>query len=129
MQIRTNEDTPKEAIEHAPETSVEAEASETRERYVRVTPAVDIFESAEALRVVTDLPGVPREGIELSVERGALTLTATDDARGRVYRRAFRLSDLVDPAKVDASLERGVLTIELGKRDEVQPRRVTIRQG
>lgn len=102
---------------------------ETRERVVRVSPPVDIFENDEELLLVADLPGLSRDAIELDVDAGTLSLTASQPELGRVFRRAFALPDTVDPAGVEASFERGVLTVHLRKREDVRPRRIPIAAG
>lgn len=127
MQIQTHqESTPHTAIERTGDTPVTP--SETRPR-VALTPPVDIFENEEELLVVADLPGVGRDAIELRVDRGTLSLEAVDDARHRVYRRAFTLPDAIDPAGVRAVMKNGVLTVHLRKREDMKPRRVEVRSA
>ena len=125
MQIQTQ--TNPEASSLEPTADAPVERAETRAHMRRVTPAVDIFENAEELLLLADLPGVRSDAVELRVERGTLALTAEDPARGRVYRRAFALSDSVDPSGVAASLDKGVLSVQLPKRDDMKPRRVPVR--
>jgi len=67
-----------------------------------------------------------RETIELSVDKGVLSLTATDARRGRLYRRGFSLPDVIDAAGVEADLRDGVLTVRLRKREDMKPRRIEI---
>ena len=47
-----------------------------------VAPPVDVFENADELLIVADVPGVPNDGIELGVENDTLTLTARRLADG-----------------------------------------------
>lgn len=101
----------------------------------RITPAVDIFESAEALTLVADLPGMEREDLHLGVEGGILTIegpAATGDnafyrefeAGG--YHRRFQLPDNLDLEKVAAELKNGVLTVTLPKAAAARPRRIEV---
>ena len=127
MQIQTHQESnPQTAIERTGDTPVTP--SETRPR-IALAPPVDIFENEEELLVVADLPGVARDGVELRVDRGTLSLEAADDVRQRVYRRAFTLPDAVDPARVRAVMKNGVLTVHLHKREEMKPRRVEVRSA
>ncbi len=135
MQIQTTHDRA-DALASPPRSEVEAadrespeEAPETRPELRRVSPAVDILEDASELRVVFDVPGVAEDDVELRVARDTLTLTAPDPARGRVYRRAFSLPDTLDPSRVDARLDAGVLTVTLAKRDDLKPRRIPVRSA
>lgn len=124
MHPETDRGTP---IEHTGEAPVEP--SETRAQLMRHTPAVDIFENKNELVIVTDLPGVARDAIELDVDGGTLSLSASDMERHRVYRRAFALPNVIDPAGVDAELRDGVLTVRLRKREDLKPRRIEIRSA
>ncbi|MEQ9412055.1 MAG: Hsp20 family protein [Fuerstiella sp.] len=45
------------------------------------------------------------------------------------FERVIVLSDVVDPASIDATLENGVLQIALSRRPEAQPRMIQIRHG
>ncbi|MEM1212669.1 MAG: Hsp20/alpha crystallin family protein [Planctomycetota bacterium] len=110
------------------------------------TPAfpVDIHETGEHFVIQADLPGYPKDHIELNLDGNVLELTAnrvapeasdTPEGRGeprvteRVYgkvQRSFRLPDTVDPSAIDAQVADGVLTVTLGKRDEVKPRRISV---
>ncbi len=103
--------------------------AETRAEFRQVTPRVDILEGAEEMQLVFDLPGVADADVDLRVERGDLSLSAEDPARGRVYRRAFSLPDTIDPDAVTAQLVSGVLRVSLGKRSEAKPRRIAVRSA
>lgn len=102
-------------------------APETRHDLVQAVPPVDIYENDEEIMLRADVPGVISEGVDLRVERGVLTLAATSERLGRVYRRAFTLSEMIDAANVDATLEAGVLTIRLRKREDMKPRRIPVK--
>lgn len=108
----------------------------TSAKYLR--PAASIIERADAYVIEADLPGVPREGIELNVENDVLTIQgkrkATSSA-GRAlhqestsfdYRRAFEIGREIDRSKVVAKFEQGVLQILLPKTEALKPRRVEV---
>ncbi|MEM6394445.1 MAG: Hsp20/alpha crystallin family protein [Planctomycetota bacterium] len=107
------------------------------------TPAfpVDIHETGEHFVIEADLPGYPKDQIELNLDGNVLEVTANRVApeaaedRGeprvteRVFakvQRSFRLPETVDPNAIDAQVADGVLTVKLGKRDEVKPRRISV---
>jgi HSP20 family molecular chaperone IbpA len=115
-----------------------ANREETRsdERYV--TPAVDIYETAEGLVVKADLPGVSKDGLDVRVENNLLSIRgrASHAAPGEpVYReyelvnffRQFELNDKVDQQRISAELKHGVLTLSLPKAEEAKPRRIDVK--
>lgn len=103
-------------------------------------PAVDIVENPNELVVTADLPGIKKENVDVQIEDGTLTLTGSrnfeheDRKEGfhrleRSYgsfRRAFTLPDSVDPEKVAAAFEDGVLTITLPKKEVAKPRSIKV---
>lgn len=103
-------------------------------------PAVDIEEHADKFVLYADVPGVDPASIEVTLEKGVLTLTGSRAARveqkeiqsrreervtGRFFRR-FSLPDTVDSEAVKASNKNGVLEIVIPKRPASQPRRIQV---
>lgn len=120
----------------APQRKVEPEITRARERYVR--PPVDIYETAEGLVLMADLPGVVKENLEVRVEDAALTIQAkvSHPAPGDlIYReydlsgffREFELSEEIDQQKVSAELKHGVLTLYLPKTEKAKPRQIEVK--
>jgi HSP20 family protein len=120
-------------------TQVSASAQE-QERSVQ--PAVDVFEDESGITLLADMPGVPRERLELRVEGDALLIEggmqpATPEGLEAVYaelripryRRSFTLSRELDSAKIDASIKDGVLTLRIPKQAHAQPRRIEVSAG
>lgn len=112
------------------------EGTRSQERYV--TPPVDIYETPEGLVVLADLPGVPKEGLDVRVENSLLTIrgktghAAAGEFGYREYDlvnffRQFELSDRVDQQKISAELKNGVLTLNLPKAEEAKPRKIDVR--
>lgn len=104
-----------------------------------VLPAVDVYEDESGITLLADMPGVPKDLLELKVEGDALTIEGrvqapTPDALEAVYaevrvpryRRAFTLSRELDTARIDASLKDGVLTLRIPKQAHAQPRRIEV---
>ena len=102
-------------------------------------PDADIFETKDAFVVTLDMPGARKEGINVTIDRGTLVVKAESDKdipegssallkeiRRDGYHRAFNLGDGVDKNSVEAKYEQGVLTITLRKKEEMQPRSISI---
>jgi HSP20 family protein len=110
-----------------------------------VTPALDVQETDESLRLSFEVPGVKPEDLSVTFENGVLTVLGEkkfeqetgDEKSGtrsvqRQYRRFERsvvLPRTIDPDKVTAHCENGVLMIELPKAPEARPRKIEIGRG
>jgi HSP20 family protein len=100
---------------------------------------VDIREDENHVTVEAELPGFKRDEINVTLERGVLRIEAERQAeqqegqkhlserRYTRVARAFSLPSTVDESKVDASLNDGVLTLKLNKREEAKPRRIEVK--
>lgn len=103
-------------------------------------PHVDVLEDATGLTLLVDLPGVPKDAIELKLEGDALSISGeivadsvpglqpvyTEIAPGR-YQRAFTLSRELDASRIEASGRDGVLQLRIPKTERAQPRRIEVR--
>lgn len=90
-------------------------------------PRMDIVENKGRLVVKADLPGMTKENVEVVMEEGDLVLRGEraeerETSEENVYRsertfgsfmRRIPLTFEVDPAKVEATFNEGVLTVEL----------------
>ena len=114
-------------------------AETTRPGHV-FTPAVDIFESEAAITVLADMPGVKADGVTIDLRENVLSLDGTvgavegenEQVLVREYdtgsfHREFRLSNLIDQAKIDATMEDGVLRLTLPKAESARPRKIEVR--
>ena len=104
------------------------------------SPAVDIFETEDALTLRADLPDVKTEDIDVRVENNTLTLKGSrkfendENAKGyhRIERsygdfiRTFSVPPTVENDKVEAQYKNGVLTITLPKKETAKPRQVKV---
>jgi HSP20 family protein len=119
-------------------TSTTAEQDQQR----AVLPAVDVFEDASGITLLADMPGVPKDLLELKVEGEALLIEGgvsprTPDgleaiyAEVRVprYRRSFTLSRELDTTRIEANLKDGVLSLRIPKQAHAQPRRIAVSAG
>lgn len=118
--------------------SPEVVRESTREPERYSTPPVDIHESANGLTVVADLPGIPKENIDINVDNDVLTIKAVApqaERRDASYRefepasywRQFRLGQKIDRRRIAASVANGVLKLELPFEEETKPRRIEVK--
>lgn len=107
-----------------------------------VLPPVDIFETAAGVTIMADLPGVSKDRLGVRLEGDSLVIDGaasppeTGDLEllyGEVlspfYRRSFTLSRDLDPGKIEASLNNGVLKLTIPKSEQAKPRRIEVRVG
>lgn len=107
-----------------------------------VMPAIDVFEDATGITLLADLPGVPKDLLNIQVEGDALLIEGEvrlptpnglealyAEVRVPRYRRRFTLSRELDTARIDANLAHGVLTLRIPKQAHAQPRKVTVNVG
>jgi len=93
-----------------------------------VTPPVDIYESADEILVVADIPGVSPDHVQVYFEGDTLKIEAQRTDRGDVtYERAFRVTALVDVAGVTADAKNGTVVVHLPKATQSKRRRIPIR--
>jgi len=105
-------------------------------------PQFDVKETKDGYEFSADLPGVKEEDLEISltgnqlVISGKRTATETKDSEryhlaersfGR-FTRTFTLPDGISGEQVTAQLKDGVLSLNIGKRPEVQPRRIKLNE-
>ena len=114
--------------------------SERVSRRPAVAPRVDIFENEQEFLVLADMPGVPKDALDIRVDKDELTLQGRrSDIQERAalalelrpvdYRRSFVLPGGIDVDKIDAHLEGGVLRLKLPKSESLKPRTNAVRVG
>src|SRR5919112_2265759 len=100
----------------------------------------DVSEDANSLRITMELPGVNPDDVRLSLENNILTIRGekkhqTDESNERVHRfertygvfeRTFALPNTVDPEKIEARYENGVLTVMIPKAERAKPREIRV---
>ena len=103
-------------------------------------PPADIYETKDSIVVLAEMPGVPPEGVDLTLERRVLTIrgrSAAGDHTGyqRVYNeytdgdyeRVFTLSENIDRDRIEAKLKDGVLHLVLPKAETAKARRIELK--
>jgi HSP20 family protein len=107
-----------------------------------VAPPVDVFENADEILIVVDVPGVSLDAVEVRVENGTLTLEArrpassngATPALAREYEdadrvRTFRIPDGIDTERVSAEAKNGTILVRLPKVAAVKPRKIPVSAG
>lgn len=101
---------------------------------------IDMSESADNVVVKANVPGTNPEDIQITLEDTELSITGHvnkhDDIPGSnlvterqsgSFSRTFSVPINTDPTKSEASLDNGVLTITLPKKEEVKPKHIQIK--
>ena len=104
-----------------------------------VQPAYEVKESTEAYGLTVYLPGVTKEGLELTAEAGTFTVRGTrawkqPEGWTALYRESadvpFELvlthDNTIDADKIHAELKDGVLRVSLPKTEAVKPRKIVV---
>ena len=106
----------------------------------QIAVPVDLWETNDAYHLRADLPGITPEAIDINVtadtvafsgETKAMTDVASDgwlrqERRVGKFQRSFTLPVQIDPNKVQAHFEHGVLDLVLPKADQVKPRTIKV---
>lgn len=102
------------------------------------TPAVDIAEDSEGYTLHAEMPGVAKDGIEVSLDGNELTIvghrtasptygnTLYRETRSVDYRRVFELDPAIDFGRISAEITQGLLTVRLPKAEKVKPRKISV---
>jgi HSP20 family protein len=103
-----------------------------------VTPVASVVEDGDAYLLKVEMPGVNKEGLEISVENNELTITGRRDlaqiegtlihreSRTEDFRRVFELDPSIDTSKISAGIDQGFLTLTLPKAEQVKPRKIAV---
>jgi HSP20 family protein len=113
--------------------------ADTARSEAALLPPVDVIEDAQGITLYADLPGVPKDKLDLHVDADTITIqgTVSLDVPGGVevthaevslpqFRRVFTLSKELDSGKVAAEFQNGVLKLRIPKAEHAQPRKVQI---
>jgi len=102
-----------------------------------VAPEVNIVETKEGYVLEAEMPGVAKEGLDISLEDNVLTLVGRRGAalagtslyresQMADFRRVFELDPSIEAGKISARIEQGILTLTLPKAEKVKPRKITV---
>jgi HSP20 family protein len=103
------------------------------------SPYTDIHETAAAVVVTMEMPGVDKTAVDIRVDKGVLTIKGTVDAGKYAglrpiyseynvgnFVRTFTVSTKIDSGAISASMVDGVLTVTLPKAAEAVAKRITV---
>lgn len=103
-----------------------------------IVPDVDIYESKDGYLLEAEMPGVNKDGLEITLEGHEITITGRPsnevvsgetlfrERRGADYRRVFDLDPAIDTARISARMNQGVLFLTLPKSETVKPRKIVV---
>ena len=103
-----------------------------------VTPDVNIYEAKDGYVLEAEMPGVNKDGLEITLEGHQITLTGRQtnevvsgetlfrERHGADYRRVFDLDPAIDTTRIAARMNQGVLFLSLPKSEAVKPRKIVV---
>ena len=101
-------------------------------------PLANIVETADGYLLQAEMPGVGRDGLEVTVENGELTILGRrkayespgvllhGESRPADYRRSFEIDPSIDSTRITAKIDQGVLSLHLPKAEAVKPRKISV---
>ena len=104
-------------------------------------PKCNILDMDDSVSVVAEIPGLTKDDVNIKVENGVMTISGkqahVDNTEREVkyirrelkhssFKRSFELGDTLDPTKISALFENGILTITILKREEAKPHSIDI---
>jgi HSP20 family protein len=106
-------------------------------------PRLDVVESADAVTVRTEVPGVLPKNVDVSVRDNILTISGQKEASSHEegkdfyiserefgsFRRSIELPQGCDPDRITATQDNGVLTVKISRLREAAPKHVAVRTG
>ncbi len=103
-------------------------------------PLTDIYETSDLYSLKMEMPGIKKENLDIVLDENELRIVAkrgtneeTDNVKfseysDNDYYRAFKIGSDVDKNRVDANLDKGILTLKLYKSEAVKPKKIEINQ-
>lgn len=124
--------------EIAPRAEMSVDVTRQQPQILTASPAVDIFENDDEIRLFADMAGVEKSDIAINIDNGRLefsgirkmkvTGAAVWEEFGDVeYRRSFSVPQTIEVGKVKAELKEGVLCLHMPKSEAAKPKRIEIR--
>ena len=123
-------------VQKKQEVATAEEATRSARYYV---PCTDIHETDTALSIAMEVPGVSRDGVEVTLEKDVLRVVgqvgfSNYDGLEPMYseyevghfQRSFSLSSKIDQGGISARVDNGVLHLDLPKTREAASRRISV---
>ena len=109
---------------------------DTAETHSAMVPKLDVAELKDRFEIKAELPGMEEKDIDLSIEDGLLTISGEKKAETEekdkgyylkecsygTFSRSVRLPDNIADDKIEAKFKKGVLTIDLPKKEIAPPK-------
>ena len=105
-----------------------------------IVPPVDIYETESEYMLKAEMPGITREGIDITLNNKELEINGKIDEEAANgdnlkyseynlynYHRKFMVGDGIDGNAMSASFENGVLTLVLPKSEELKPKKIEVK--
>ena len=103
-------------------------------------PSTDIHDLQDRLVIKTDLPGLEKNDIDVSIQGNTLFIRGEKKHEDKVqdsgfirseryfghFERALPLSNDIETSKIDAQYKNGVLTVTIPKKEEAKPKQITV---
>ena len=101
-------------------------------------PVASVVEHGDGYSLQVEMPGVNKEGLEISTQGNELTITGRrslptiegtlihHESRRENFRRTFEIDPSIDVNRINARIEQGLLTLTLPKAEHVKPRKITV---
>jgi len=115
-----------------------AQTEVAQRRVDYVIPVVNISETKDGYVVEAEMPGVTKDGLEVTLEGNEITIVghrSPGSVAGQVlfsecanadFRRVFEMDPAIDTARITAKMDQGVLTLTLPKSERVKPRKIAV---
>jgi len=113
---------------------------EERPQIAEFAPAVDIYDQADEIVLIADMPGVAANAVDIHLDRGELSIRGHvtppameagelvfQEYRVGDFVRSFTVTEEIDPNGIAAEMTNGVLTLHLPKPSERKPRKIVVK--
>ncbi len=119
-------------------TLVRQNDSDSLQKEQFVAPSASVLEEGDGYVLQVEMPGVNKEGLEISIENNELTIIGRrslptvegtlihHESRRENYRRTFELDPSINSDKISAKVDQGVVTLTLPKAEHVRPRKISV---
>ena len=103
-----------------------------------IAPPASVIEAGEGYTLELEMPGVTKDGLDISVENNELTVVGQrslptvrgtlihHESRPNNFRRTFELDPSIDADKISAKIDQGLVTLILPKAEHVKPRKIAV---
>jgi HSP20 family protein len=103
-----------------------------------VAPPASVIEAADGYTLKVEMPGVNKDGLDISVENNELTIIGRrsfptvegtlihHESRPENFRRTFELDPSIDADKISAKIDQGLVILTLPKAEHVKPRKIAV---